>query len=419
MQELRLVGVHEDGRRVVLVGPDGQRFALPIDDALRAAARHDRPRLGQIQIEMDGGARPREVQALVRAGLTAEEVSARTGWTIERVRKYEGPVIDERHHIASLGRLATLVNAVTPVPLEQRVLGRLSTREVDPGSATWDAWRGESGRWTVAVTFSAGGRERRARWTFDIPSRTVRPLDDEARWLSEDDPASSVLTGGLAVRPQTRVYDVEAEGGVSARVRRPAAPVDLVSAMRERSRSRRGPRRVPAPSDIPGAELVPPEALPLDDLAYDPEADGPPPAAHPRLMAATPLPARPPSDEALDDIDDLAADPVDDHAHDPGSGDLDDAEAALAEHDGPPGVDGPEGLDVVDDRDAARSDAGEDVEDDRVDRLDTLDGDAAIDLRPEGGDEEAPPVRRSRRPSVPSWDEIVFGTGRTRPGDGS
>ena len=48
MQDLRLVGVHEDGRRVVLVGPDGQRFTLPIDDALRAAARHDRPRLGQL-----------------------------------------------------------------------------------------------------------------------------------------------------------------------------------------------------------------------------------------------------------------------------------------------------------------------------------------------------------------------------------
>ena len=29
MQDLRLVGVHEDGRRVVLVGPDGQRFACP------------------------------------------------------------------------------------------------------------------------------------------------------------------------------------------------------------------------------------------------------------------------------------------------------------------------------------------------------------------------------------------------------
>ena len=144
MQDLRLVGVHEDGRRVVLGGPDGQRFTLPIDDALRAAARHDRPRLGQLQIEMEGGARPREVQALVRSGLTAEEVSARTGWSIERVRKYEGPVIDERYHIAIMGRTATLPHTQPPTPLEERVVHRLATREVDPGTAAWDAWRGPS-----------------------------------------------------------------------------------------------------------------------------------------------------------------------------------------------------------------------------------------------------------------------------------
>ena len=36
MSELRLVGLHDDAEHVVLEGSDGQRFRLPIDDALRA-----------------------------------------------------------------------------------------------------------------------------------------------------------------------------------------------------------------------------------------------------------------------------------------------------------------------------------------------------------------------------------------------
>ena len=54
-----------------------------------------------------------------------------------------------------------------------------------------------------------------------------------------------------------------------------------------------------------------------------------------------------------------------------------------------------------------------------------IDAPSVVDDSPDGGPgsdaavEEAPPARRTRRPSVPSWDEIVFGTGRSRPGDGS
>ena len=60
-----------------------------------------------------------------------------------------------------------------------------------------------------------------------------------------------------------------------------------MTAMRERStargRRRNGTRRGPrkAPTNVPGAgEHVPDDALPLEDMAYDPETMPPPPAAH-------------------------------------------------------------------------------------------------------------------------------------------
>ncbi len=164
--------------------------------------------------------------------------------------------------------------------------------------AEWDSGRNEEGEWTVTVTFPAGGRERQARWHFDVAARTVAAADDEARWLSEDEATtagSPIPAPHLVAAPvrATTVYDVEAEGGVAASARRKAGtpaqpgeapreePVDLMTAMRERAsaRSRRSSRRKSAPSHTPVDEAPRIDALPLEDIAYDPESMPPPPGA--------------------------------------------------------------------------------------------------------------------------------------------
>ena len=94
---------------------------------------------------------------------------------------------------------------------------RLSGRGVNPESADWDSARGTEGDWTIILTFPAGGRERQARWSFDVQARTVAAADDEARWLSEEDVSgtSSPLPAPHLVSAPVRattVYDVEAEG---------------------------------------------------------------------------------------------------------------------------------------------------------------------------------------------------------------
>ena len=79
MDDLTLVGVHEDGEHLLLVDGSGSRHRLKVDEALRAAVRRDRARLGQLQIEMENRLRPREIQARIRAGESAEEVAAAAG----------------------------------------------------------------------------------------------------------------------------------------------------------------------------------------------------------------------------------------------------------------------------------------------------------------------------------------------------
>jgi len=295
MQDLQLIGVHEDGEHLLLSGADDERFKMPLDEALRAAIRRDRPHLGQLQIEIDGGLRPRDVQALIRAGASADEAARRAGWSVEKVHRYEGPILAEREHVAGLAQRARLrtrtgVASGSSAPtLSARVTERLKARDVEVKDASWDSWRTDGGPWTVVLTFAAGGRQRQASWSFDLADRTVSTVDDEARWLSEEVQESKGPIPAPRRRPTSgrdaAVYDVEAEGGLrpAARDERQDDPLDLMTAMRRRSTARG--RRKPggrsasggspkAVSSVPNAEKHAPEQpLPLDDLENASEPD--------------------------------------------------------------------------------------------------------------------------------------------------
>ena len=103
MRELRVVGVDTDGKRVICQDPDTtERFAIVADERLRAAARGDLSRLGQIQIEMESSLRPREIQARIRGGASVAEVAAIAGVTIERIERFAHPVLLERQRATEL-----------------------------------------------------------------------------------------------------------------------------------------------------------------------------------------------------------------------------------------------------------------------------------------------------------------------------
>jgi hypothetical protein len=188
MTELRVMAVTGDGDRLVLRAPDGQEFFLAIDDRLRAAVRGDRARLGQIEIELDAQLRPRDIQARIRAGQTAEQVADAAGIPLERVRRFEGPVLAERAFMAERAQNTQVRRSgETHGPkLGDVVRERLAQREPDLDSVQWDSWRKDDSVWTVRMSFRIGGLPYEATWSFDPPRRLVHPVDDEARLLSSD-----------------------------------------------------------------------------------------------------------------------------------------------------------------------------------------------------------------------------------------
>ena len=183
MQELTFVSLSEDGSRLVLALPDGRRFALAIDERLRAATRGS-ARAGQMTIPTDAG-RPRDVQARLRAGATTEEVAESSGWPLSRVEAFAVPVMQERSYVAERARASMIRYQDGELPLEEVVAHRLAERAVDTTDFRWDAWRGEDGRWTVLLAYPAGRGDQVATWLFDLESRTLQPVDEEAAWLTE------------------------------------------------------------------------------------------------------------------------------------------------------------------------------------------------------------------------------------------
>jgi len=187
MQELRLVAVSEDGSYAVLAVPGrGGRFSLPVDDRLRTVARGQFSRLAQYEIEVENPLRPKEIQDRIRAGETADEIADVAGVPIERVRRFEGPVLAERAYRAQEAQRATVRGPGDSGPgprLGDVVAERLAECGASPDDAQWDSRKRADGNWQVQLMFLTGNRPQMAEWVFDPRRRHATPADDNAAML--------------------------------------------------------------------------------------------------------------------------------------------------------------------------------------------------------------------------------------------
>ncbi|GAB3923542.1 hypothetical protein GCM10029976_013890 [Kribbella albertanoniae] len=312
MREARLVGLSQDGTQLILAMPEtGEEFAVPVDDRLRAALRGDRARLGQLEIQMESALRPRDIQARIRAGESPEAVAAVAQMPMERVMAFAGPVLAERDHIANLAQRASVRRrggADAPTRnLGAWVTERLRTRHVDPTTADWDAWRRDDGRWQVRVSYfveaedlsdpdSEQKEEKIALFAYDAPGRYAVPDDDEARWLVGEQaqvlpPPVQPVVGE---RRLTAVADIDLSVAPDHGADSYEAGFEDTISLPRRNQpgnqpvsrdAERGPRRVhsvPNPDEEPTLIDVPIEQ---------------PPALHPTVRAVE-RPAQPPAESA-------------------------------------------------------------------------------------------------------------------------
>ncbi|WP_301178048.1 septation protein SepH [Actinomadura geliboluensis] len=320
MQELRLVAVSEDGTYLVLATAGrGTRFTLPVDDRLRAAVRGHFSRLGQFEIEVESPLRPKEIQARIRSGETAEEIAESAGIPVERVRWFEGPVLQEREYMAQQAQRVTVrrPGESTPgPPLGETVEERLGRGGVDLEEVEWDSWKCEDGTWRVRLSFFEGGRPHAAEWTFDPRRRHVSPLDEIAARLTsvewdDDDALSDTVTPLVPRRPAMKVVggDRDAPRGLPAEPEQPGPAGPLRAAEPREYIIERGRMLDPRPAfreaaEAPLREASAPLARPAEARGRTAPAPVPPQdepeaeADEPRGTEAAEAPAAPVRDEA-------------------------------------------------------------------------------------------------------------------------
>jgi hypothetical protein len=141
-----------------------------------------------VEIEQAGMLRPREIQARIRSGQTAEDVAAASGLPIEHIRRFEGPVLTERAWVAQQAQATEVRRPGGDIELGDLVAERLHSEGVDAADIAWDAWRRDDGTWVVIATFPLPPNTHVATWTYDSVSRTMTVVDDNAGALSAIDP---------------------------------------------------------------------------------------------------------------------------------------------------------------------------------------------------------------------------------------
>lgn len=226
MQDLRLVGVHDDGTHLLLTGPGGEMFRLPIDEALRSASRQVAKAAGGAPVALS----PRDIQARIRAGATAAEVADIAGIPLAKVERYEGPVLAERDYVA---RQARKIEVAAPSPghetyraafgdhpatLEDMVAHRLRAHGIAESDVEWDSWRRPDGLWNVVARFeltgsrpSGIGEEPPAMWTFSPARKSLQNANRWAQQLSELEPLDGPVPARRLAAVTDRPFDFEAE----------------------------------------------------------------------------------------------------------------------------------------------------------------------------------------------------------------
>lgn len=198
MEDLRVISV-EDGALIV-ASERGDRFRIEIDEAIAAKMRQ--------AVREPGTSRrlaPKDIQAHIRSGMSAQDVASITGAPLDYIQRFEGPILAEREFVIE-SALAIPVHTAKDTEFGDdhatfgtAILARL--HELSATGERWASWKEEASGWVIKLSFTADQIDHDARWRFDPKKSALAPLNNEAETLSRQ----GELTGRLI--PRLRAVD--------------------------------------------------------------------------------------------------------------------------------------------------------------------------------------------------------------------
>lgn len=232
MEQLKVIGTEEG--ILVLATESGERYALPVDETLRSQLRRSQrdsePRAARPS--------PRDIQAHIRSGLSAQEVAELLGARLEDVQRFERPVLAEREHVVGQALAVPVLIAGELDANAQPTFGvavRAKLAEAGATGERWTSWKDDDG-WIVKLEFTANEVDHDARWSFDPRRSSLAPLNADATQLSRQ----GSLPEGLI--PRLRALD--------------SSPLKDASRF---DSGAFGPRRLDTDPSVPDADIARPD----------------------------------------------------------------------------------------------------------------------------------------------------------------
>lgn len=179
MDELRVV--RREDQALIVATDTGDEYRLIVDSSVLADLRH-------LARQASGAARinPREIQSLVRAGKSRAEIMELTGAEESDVERYEEPVLAERRFILSSAQNVQVRTSPSEETEEQfgsviaeRLIG------LQAQSVAWTSWRDEDAGWMIGLDFDSYDVSHHAVWSFDHRKSLLSPLTSDAVNLSK------------------------------------------------------------------------------------------------------------------------------------------------------------------------------------------------------------------------------------------
>jgi hypothetical protein len=206
--ELRLDGRTDDGLYLSMRDQNGEQYTIRVSDTLRATVNQQR--LNSVPDNDEPTISIKEIQRLLRAGQTNEQIARDYGVSIEKIDRFAGPILSERIYIIDQAQQIVVKKEIDrdPVTLLATITSRLTPRGIDASALSWDTWRLENGTWTIELHYPNTGGVGVAQWSFDPLLRSLTSMDENARWMMGDDPAPRQLSKpGLIATESTHPSD--------------------------------------------------------------------------------------------------------------------------------------------------------------------------------------------------------------------
>lgn len=214
MTDLRFVGRTEDGTQLELADTEGNSYFVRISDNLRAMV--NQPRLVAVTPSEDRVTfSVKDIQSRLRNGESAASIAATTDWSLDKIERFSGPIMQERAYIIGLALATSLRRESTSPTLMTATISQLQPRGVDMQEVDWNTHRNKDGSWTIFLNYPTSNGTSEAMWNFNQESRTLVAEDDNARWISGEErqarPATPTHGMVASPTPAPRLVSVSSE----------------------------------------------------------------------------------------------------------------------------------------------------------------------------------------------------------------